>query len=144
MRRNKQKPFWFTEINKSPTVSNGVRTSSFEILTANLAQSFTVGTLKKTHGASSLEIQTGNFAKSVTLPCRYPKIWHSDVLISDLGIIIFMLLFLREKNQNVLDTQEHCIHKLGKIRSELKLVLSLFLIFKDMSWHSYFPSHGIL
>ena len=33
------------KINKSPTVSNGVRASSFDILTANLAQSLTVGTL---------------------------------------------------------------------------------------------------
>ena len=33
------------KINKSPTVSNGVGASSFEIWTANLAQSLTVGTL---------------------------------------------------------------------------------------------------
>ena len=33
------------KINKSPTVSNGVRASSFEIWTANLAQSLTVCTL---------------------------------------------------------------------------------------------------
>ena len=33
-----------TKINKSPTVSNGVRASSFEIWTANLDQSLTVGT----------------------------------------------------------------------------------------------------
>ena len=35
-----------TKINKSPTVSNGVRASSFEIWTANLVQSSTLGTLK--------------------------------------------------------------------------------------------------
>ena len=34
-----------TKINKSPTVSNGVRASSFEIRTANLAQLLTMGTL---------------------------------------------------------------------------------------------------
>ena len=34
-----------TKINKSPTVSNDVRASSFEIWTANLARSLTVGTL---------------------------------------------------------------------------------------------------
>ena len=33
------------KINKSPTVSNGLGASSFEIWTANLAQSLTVGTL---------------------------------------------------------------------------------------------------
>ena len=33
-----------------------------------------------------------------------------------------MLLFLSEKNQNLLDIQEHCICKLGEIRSELKLL----------------------
>ena len=33
------------KINKSPTVSNGVGASSFEIWTANLAQSLTMGTL---------------------------------------------------------------------------------------------------
>ena len=33
----------------------------------------------------------------------------------------FMLLFLSEKNQNLLDIQEHCICKMGKIPSELEL-----------------------
>ena len=41
-----------------------------------------------------------------------------------------MLLFLHEKNQNLLDIQEHCIRKLGKIRSELKLVWCFLSIFK--------------
>ena len=36
---------WCTKINKSPTVSNSVRTSFFEIWTANLVQLLTVGTL---------------------------------------------------------------------------------------------------
>ena len=35
----------YPKINKSPTVSNGVRASSFEIWTADLAQSLSVGTL---------------------------------------------------------------------------------------------------
>ena len=56
--------------------------------------------LKQTHGASSLEIQTGNFAD-----------------ISDLGFLFYFLCFFSEKNQNLLDIQEHCICKLGKIRS---------------------------
>ena len=42
-----------------------------------------------------------------------------------------MLLFFNEKYQNLLDIQELCIHKLGKIRSELKLLFGcLLLIFK--------------
>ena len=47
-----------TKINKIPTVCNGVRASSVDIWTANQAQSLIL---------FSLEIQTGNFAKSVTL-----------------------------------------------------------------------------
>ena len=41
-----------------------------------------------------------------------------------------MLLFCSEKNQSLLDIQEHCIRKLGEIRSELKLDWCLLLIFK--------------
>ena len=41
-----------------------------------------------------------------------------------------MLVFLVKKNQNLLDIQEHCIRKRGKIRSELKLIWCLLLIFK--------------
>ena len=37
-----------------------------------------------------------------------------------------MLLFLHEKNQNLLDIQEHFIRKLGKIRSELKLLFGVY------------------
>ena len=36
-----------------------------------------------------------------------------------------MLLFLREKNQNLLDIQEHCIRKLGKIQSEPKFLFGV-------------------
>ena len=50
-------------------------------------------------------------------------------------IIFIMLLFFSEKNQNLLDIQEHCICKLGKIRSELKLFdWCLLLIFKVLYW----------
>ena len=37
-----------------------------------------------------------------------------------------MLLFLSEKYQNLFDIQEHCICKLGKIRSELKLLFGVY------------------
>jgi len=46
-----------------------------------------------------------------------------------------MLLFFSEKNQNLLDIQEHCFCKLGKIRSELKPLFGvLLLIFKVVYW----------
>ena len=38
----------------------------------------------------------------------------------------FMLLFFSEKNQNLLGIQEHCIRKLGKIWSELKLSFGVY------------------
>ena len=45
----------------------------------------------------------------------------------DLFYFKFMLLFFSEKNQSLLDRiQEHCIHKLGKIRSELKLLFGVY------------------
>ena len=40
-----------------------------------------------------------------------------------------MLLFLSEKNQNLLDIQEHCIQELGKIWSELKLSFGVYYWF---------------
>ena len=61
------------KINKSPTVTNGVGTSSFEIWTANLAQLLTLGNLTN-FGASSVDIQTGNLQS--LLHCRHPKTWH--------------------------------------------------------------------
>ena len=58
------------------------RASSFEICTANMAQS-------------------RNFifadSKWKFLPHRHPKLWHSDVAISDWGLFFSMLLFLSEK-----------------------------------------------
>ena len=83
------------------------------------------------------------------LPRRHPKIWHWDADISDLCFIFlfFMLLFLSEKNQNLLDIQEHCICKLGEILSELILLFGVYYwflkLYTRIIWHSYFPSHGI-
>ena len=55
--------------------------------------------------------------------------------------------FVCEKNQNLLDRQEHCICKLGKIWNELKLLLGVYYwilkLYTGIIWHSYFPSHGI-
>ena len=65
-----------------------------------------------------MEFQTGNFA--VDYPVGTPK---PDIQMQIFLTFYFvMLLFLCEKNQNLLDIQEHCIHKLGKIRSEPKLL----------------------
>ena len=110
----------YMKINKSPTVSSGVR-------------------------ASSLEIQTGNFAKSVApLPVgpQKPDIQMWTFLTWD----FFMLLFFSEKNQNLLGIQEHCVCKLGKIRTELKLLFGVYYFLKRYTgiiWHSYSPLQGI-
>ena len=37
-----------------------------------------------------------------------------------------MFIFFSDKNQNQLGIREHCIHKLGKIRSELKLLFGVY------------------
>ena len=115
-----------TKMNKSPTVSNGIGASSFEIWTANLAQSLTVGTLTNSRRFKLETLQS-------RLPRRHPKTWHSDVDIADLGFFFFfMLSFRSEKNLNLLDTQEHCICKLGKIRSELKLLFDVYYWFSKL------------
>ena len=67
------------KINKSPTVSNDVGASFFEIWTANLTQSLTVGTLTNSW-SFKLEI--------------LPKTWHWDVDISDLGFLFLCFYFL--------------------------------------------------
>ena len=46
--------------------------------------------------------------------------------ISDVGIFFLMLLFFSAKNQSLLDIQEYCIRKLGKIQSELKLLFGVY------------------
>ena len=132
------------KINKSPTVSNGVGASSFEIWTANLAVAY------HGHPNKLTELHLWRFKLEI-LPSRFPrrppKTWHSDADISDLGFFFFMPLFLSEKNQNLLDIQEHSIRKLGKIRSELKLLFDVYYwfikLYTGIIWHSYFPLQGI-
>ena len=78
---------------------------------------------QQTHRASSLEIQTGNFCKvGYPVGTLKPDIQMRTFLTWD---FLLMLLFLSEENRNLLDTQEHCIRKLGKIRSELKLMFGV-------------------
>ena len=129
------------KINKSPTVSNGVRASSFEIWTANLAQSLTVGTL--TNSRSFIFGDSNWKFCKVGYPVGPPK---PDIQMRTF-LTFLMLLFFSEKNQNLLDIQEHCIRKLGKIRSELKLLFGVYYwflkLYTGIIWHSYSPSQGI-
>ena len=130
------------KINKCPTVSNGFVALSFEIWTATWAHLFTMGTLTNSW---SLELET----LQSWLPCRHPKTWQSDAKISDLeNFFFFMLSFLSEKQQHLLDIQEHCICKLGRIWSELKLLSGVYYRFLKLytgnNWQSYFPLHRIL
>ena len=96
------------KINKSPTVSSGVGASSFEIWTANLAQSLTVGTLTN---SPSLILGDSNwkFCK-VSYPVGPPKTWHSDADFW-LGIIIFLMLYflVKKKNLNLLDIYKNAV-----------------------------------
>ena len=134
-----------TEINKSPTVSIGVRASSFEIWTANLVQLLTLGTVTNSRrfivGDSNWKFCKVGYPVGTQKPdiqMRHFWLWERK---------IFRLLFFSEKNQSLLDIQEHCIRKLRKIRSELKLSFGVYYwfwkLYTGIIWHSYFASHGI-
>ena len=127
------------KINKSPTVSNGVGASSFEIWTANLAQSLTMGTLTN---SKSFIFGDSNLKVIYPVGIQMQTFLTLDILKK------IMLLFFSDKNYNLLDIQAHCIHKLGKIQSELKLLFGVYYwfwkLYTGTIWHSYFPSHGIL
>ena len=101
---------------KSPTVGNGIRASSFEILTANMAQLLTVGNLTNSWNFI--------FGDSNWKFCKvgYPI----DVDISDVGFALFLFLSDFFFFLNLLDIQEQCLRKLGKIRSELKLLYGIY------------------
>ena len=69
--------------------------------------------------------QTGNFA--VGYPVGTPKSDTEMQIFLTWDIFkLLMLLLLHEKNQIPLDIQEHCICKLGKIRSELKPLVGVY------------------
>ena len=60
-----------------------------------------------------------------------------------------MLLFLYEKNQNLLDIQEHLFanwEKYEYLQSEPKLLFGVYYwflkLYTRIIWHSYFPLHG--
>ena len=80
--------------------------------------SLTVGTLKNSQ-SFIFGVSNWKFCK-VGYPVGTPKP-DIQMQIFLIGIyLFFMLLFFSQKNQNLLDIQEHCICKLGKIRRELK------------------------
>ena len=128
-----------TKINKSPT---GVRASSFEIWTANLAITYP----RQPNKLTELHLQRFKLEILLSqLPCGRPyKTWYSDEDISDLGKRILNFIFER-KHQNPLDIQKQCICKLGKT----KWAETLYLVFIDFqscissSFESYFPSQGM-
>ena len=78
-----------------------------------------------------MEIQTGNFAVGYPVGPPKPDIQMQTFLTWDFFLCFY---FFGEKNQNLLGIQEHCIRKLGKIQSVLKLVWCLLLIFKVVYW----------
>ena len=117
-----------TKINKSLTVSSGIRTSSFEIWTANLAQSLTLGTLTNSR-SFIFGVSNWKFCK-FSYSIGAPK--HNIQM--QIFLYFFLLpLFLCEKNTNLLDNiyyiQERCIRKRGKIWSEPKLLFGVYYWF---------------
>ena len=73
-----------TKINKRPTVSSGIRTSAFNIQTSNFAKSLTLGTL--TNPQSFIILDSKCEILLSRLPCGHSnKTRHSDVNSSDYG-----------------------------------------------------------
>ena len=84
------------KINKSPTVSNGIGVSSFEIWTANFGSVTYCG-----HPNKLTELHLWRFKLEILqswLPRRPPKTWQSDADISDFGFLFFnAFIFLWKK-----------------------------------------------
>ena len=114
------------KINKSPTVSNGVRPSSFEIWTANLVQLLTMSTLTNSKSFIFGDSNWKFCEVGYPIGTQKPNIQINIFQIWDYYFILFLV---RKKNLNLLDIQEHCIHKLGKIRSALKLLFGVYYWF---------------
>ena len=98
------------KINKSPTFSSGIKASSFEIWTANLAHSLTLGTLTNSQsfifGYSNWKFCSVSYPVGTLKPdiqVQTFRIWDSFLKFC------LMLLFLIEKNQTLLNIQEQCI-----------------------------------
>ena len=135
------------EINKRPTVSNGIRALSFEIWTANLAQSLTLGTL-----TNSLSFISGdsNWKFCQVGFCRHlkSKTWHSNADISDLGYFFFNAFIIEWKKSKPVGYTRTMYSQTGKntVLNELKLLFDVYYwflkLYTGIIWHSYFPPHG--
>ena len=101
-----------TKINKSPPVSNGIRASSFEIWTENLAQSLTMGTLTNSW---SFIFGDSNWKFCSRLPRRHPKTGHSDA----------------QKIKTCWYTRTLYLQT-GKIQCELKLLFGVYYWFFNL------------
>ena len=101
------------KINKSPTVSNGIRASSFEIWTANLAQSLTLGTLTNAWSFIFGDSKWTFCKAGYPVGTIKPDIQMQTFLIWD---FFFHAFIFEWKNLNLLDRQEQCICKLGKYK----------------------------
>ena len=90
-----------SKINKSPTVSNGVGVSSFEIQTANLAQSLTMGTLTNSQNFI-FGVSNWKFCK-VSYPVGTPKpdIQMRIFLTWDLFIFYAFIFAWKKKSKPV-------------------------------------------
>ena len=124
-----------TKIIKSPTVSNGIGASSFEIWTPSLAQLLTLGTLTNSRSFIFGDSNWKFCQVGYPVGTLKPDIQMWTFLISS---SFLMLLFFSDKNQNLLNIQEQCVCKLGKIQcirrlgktqSELKLCLVFIIDF---------------
>ena len=119
------------KINKSPTFSNGVGASSFDIWTANLSPSLTVGTLTNSwsyiFGNSNWKFCHGDNRR------RPPKSWHSDADISDLGFFFLCFYFL-VKHKPVGYTRTLYSQTGKNTKCAETFVWCLLLIFKVVSW----------
>ena len=117
-----------TKINKSPTASNGIRASSFEIWTANLAQSLTVGTLTNSRsfifGVSSWKLC------EVGYPVGTPK---PDIQMQ-IFLILDWLIFSCVKKIKTCWVYKNTIRKLRKTRSVPKRLFGCYYWF--LKWSS--------
>ena len=110
---------------KSPTISNGVGASSFEIWTANLAQSLTLGTL-----TNSWSFIFGNsnwkFCKvSYRVGTLKPHIQIRTRLIRDFLFLFLMLILLSDKIKTCWISKNNVFANWGKY----KVSWNLYLVF---------------
>ena len=133
------------KINKSPTVSNGIGASSFEIWTANLAQLLTVGTLTNS--------QSFIFGDSNWKFCKvgYPVgPQKTDIQMWTFLTWNFCFFYFLVKNKaKPIGYTRTMYLQTGKTTKWAETFLSgvyywFLKLYTRIIWHSYFPSHEIL